>query len=72
MRVTLLVTFFLFLLLSCLPAFNSLSYFRANLFSCDTRYTELCPCDVTFHQLHLLLGHVILQQNMVFGPASNS
>lgn len=69
MRAALLVTSFLFLLLSHLPAFNSLSYFRANLFSCYTRYTELCPCDVTFHQPHLLLGHVILLQNMVFSPA---
>ena len=69
MRAALLVMSFLFLLLSHLPAFNSLSYFRANLFSCDTRYTELCPCDVTFHQMHLLLGHVILLQNTVFGPA---
>lgn len=55
---------FLFLLPLHLPAFNSLSYFWANLFSCDSRYTELCPCDVTFHQPHLQL----LLQNMVFGP----
>lgn len=48
-------------LLSRLPAFNSPSCFRANLLSRDTRYNDLCPGDVIFHQAHLLLTRVILQ-----------
>lgn len=58
---------FLFFLLLHLPAFTSLSCFRASLFSCDTRYADLCTCDVTFHQT--LPDYVIFLQNIVSGPA---
>lgn len=68
------------LLLSRLPAFNSSSCFRANLLSCDTRYTELCPGDVIFHQAHLLLTRVVLLhcspesglRSLQTGPARDS
>lgn len=54
-------------LLSHLPAFGSLSYLRASLSLCDTRYAELCPGDVFSPATHF-----ILLQNVLFGPAQTA